>query len=195
MILGATAAVSYLAAAFAAWRRERARGDVLRKQVASQGRLEIDFQPGNRGYEEERSGLYRNVRRTLSVKVSNVGGGPVRQVRVYALAVDPNEGNLAEPIPLLGPEENLNPGDFRFKQLATYNEPGDNTAGDTMATLHVPFRAGYLDGGGERIIGRELPYVVTLRATGDGAALPCDRKFKIWITTNSRLRMEVVPAG
>ena len=188
-ILVATAASCYLAAAFAAWRRERDRADELSRQVASQGRLEIDFLVGKRGYEEERSGTSHNVIRTLSVKVANIGGAPVRQVRVYALGVDPNEGNLAEPIPLLGLAEDLNPGDFRFRKVSTYNEPGCNTAADTMATLHIPFRTGYP---GERTIGRDLAYVVSLRATGAGASSPCDRKFRVWITADARLRMEPV---
>ena len=191
-LLFATAAVCYLAAAFSTWKRERDRVNGLSRRIACQGRLEIDFVPGQRGYEEERRGTYQNVYRTVSVKVSNVGGGSVGQVRVYAMAIDPNEGNLVEPIPLLGPAEDLNPGDFRFRQVATYNEPGDNTAGDTMGTLHVPFRTGYLDGGGERAIGRDFPYLVTLRATGAGTASPCDRRFRVWITAQSRLRMEAV---
>ena len=189
-----TAAVYFLAAAFAAWRREHDRAEALMHQVALRGRLDITFVPGERGFEEERMGVYRNICRTLSVKVSNVGGAPVRQVRVYAMSIDPNEGNVAEPMPLFGPPEELNPGDFRFRQVATYNEPGNNTAGDAMNTLHVPFRAGYL-GGGERTIGRDFAYNVTLQATGDGAAAPCKRKFRDWISKEPRLRMIDINTG
>jgi hypothetical protein len=70
-------------------------------------------------------GPYRNIHRTVSVRVSKTGNAPVRQVRVYAMRIDPEEGNLAEPILLLGPAEDLNPGDFRLQQVATYNDPGD----------------------------------------------------------------------
>ncbi len=186
-IFMATAAICFLSASFAAWRREHKERASLALRVALQGCLQIDFMPGKHGFEEERRGTY-GVRRTLSVRLSNVGGASIRGVRVYAMSINPNDGNLADPIPLHGPAEDLNPGDFRFRPIATYNEAGENTGGDTIGTLHVPFSSRYLDGGGERTIGRDVAYELTLRATGDGAPMPCDRVFRVWIS-EGRLRM------
>lgn len=178
----------FLRATYSAWETERSLVVNFSARVARQGRLEIEFIPKQRRFEEVQQGLYKNLRRTLSVRIRNVGGTTVCDCKLYVVAIEPNEGGLAGDIRMLSfAQVNLNPEDSVYVPLVTYGEPGTNVNGDTMGSLHVPFTANP-DREDERTIGTDTDYIVTLRATGSGSDA-CIRRFRIWIRDH-RLHME-----
>lgn len=197
LILGA---FCFLSATYLAWKAERIRVMSLLAKVASQGELEIDFIPGRRRFEEAPQGPHGTFRRTLSVRVQNVGGSTVRDCKLYFVSIEPNEGNLAGDIRMPSfTGTDLNPGDSAYVPLATYGELGTNVSGDTMGDLHVPFRAasGQEDGRSirsddKRMIALETDYIVTLRVTGSGSEA-CIRRFCISIREGGLRMMALKP--
>ena len=186
----AASAFALIVAAYGAWAAERRRSIVLEAQVAQQGRLDIIFQPDVRQFEEELGGFYETVSRTVSVAVVNSGGSSVSGCKLWAVSVEPNEGNLAPDLQMHSmPSITLNPGDPTYVKIATFIEPKPGFPGDTMGLLHIPFRAeGKSSIANERTFSADTTYVLTFRATGNGSA-PCTRKFRLWVG-GGRLRME-----
>ena len=187
LLLGVTC---FLQATYSAWEIERTRAMNLQTEVARQGRLKIEFNPRQRRFNEVQQGLYRNLRRTLSVRIRNAGGTTVSDCKLYVVSVEPNEGGLADDIrmPTFAPVS-LNPEHSVYVPLVTYGEPGTSVNGDTMDMLHVPFTANFrLEH--ERTIGTDIDYVIRLRATGSGSNA-CICSFRIWIR-NHHLHMEAL---
>jgi hypothetical protein len=154
-------------------------------EMANKGRLDFEFIPERRRYEEITRPL-NGQRRSLQFSLQNMGNARLTNCKIHLEDVTPNEGNLASEIRLPIKEFDLNPGDKHFVPLASYDEPNDSMPGDTVAVLHVPFKS---DGTGVRHIGVEIPYHVALKATA--AECPsCSAVFRVWVSTEGRLRME-----
>ena len=182
----ASAVACFLWAIFSAWKVERRKAEGLQAMVASQGALEMDYIPGERPFEETEGGMYRQTR-MLSIRLRNVGGSPVRHCKLYLVSIEPNEGRRAYDVKMdTFDPVNLNPGDRDYALLVTHNEHGPAMSGGTFGILNVPVASdsGWSPG---PWLSMDTDYIVTLRATGDGAAA-CVRQFRISIK-DGRLRM------
>ena len=189
------AGLCFLASIYLTWRTERRRANDLASQVAGQGRLEIEFRPGQTPFEEVRGHrLYDQARRIFSIRVRNVGGSTVFRCRLTAVSIEPFDGMpdreiVIFPRPMEAPID-LHAGEGFVRALASYLEAGPHMPAATMGNLHV-----FLNPDeprlGDRTLGREHPfYKVTLRATADGSA-PAEMTFQIWFSQTPHLRMKV----
>jgi hypothetical protein len=185
------AATSLLAATYLSWSAERARANRLAATVATQGRLAIEFRPGEEPFETERRSLYGSAHRHFGINVRNVGGSSVSRCRVWLVSCEPLDGRRAGEVLIASPERELHPGEAYLMPMVSFREWGENKGGDTFGTLHGDLAEEAL-GVGCIIIGREHRYTAGIRATGDGSE-PCPASFEVWITPGNELRMIRLP--
>lgn len=172
-----TAVVCFVIGSYAVWKRERV------KAIAASTRLDIDFVPSGRRFNEIKHNLHYKTRQ-LSVRVINLGKLQATNCQVYFDGISSNDGNLPKGVALLSAPVALNGSEELFVPIISFEEREHCTAGN----LYVPFKINDRKAGYRTFDGSEEHRII-LRATAAECGA-CVREFHFWVDSNHNLLMK-----